>query len=208
MPIKEIVIYVAIALCVITIWNNRPPPKGAGVYTIHLIGTNKWYVGESVQVRERWRQHRADLAKGEHHSIRLQADWNRYPHFMFRFCCRERFLFTGLANQNKLKIALMFREGWWIDKKNSYLTYNTEKTIEDLKWMADTGRTNNRRLAKYRGYRKFIRRNIWCATHWSPPMLTATLYNPLAWLMVWGSVFLIVAVAYQNKETIITWIGG
>lgn len=200
------VIYAVAAIIALAVWYNRPPPKGAGVYTIHLIGTNKWYVGESVQVKERWRQHRADLNKGEHHSIRLQADWNRYPHFMFHFCCRERFLFTRFAQQDKLKIALMYREAWWIDKKNAYLTYNTEKTLEDLKWMADTGRTNNRRLVKYRGYRKFIRRKIWCATHWIPPIITSTLYNPLAWLVVWGSVFLIASTLYHNREVVMEWL--
>lgn len=168
--------------------------------------TGKRYVGESVDIKRRWREHKRDLANGTHHSKRLQKDYNRYGRFAFSYRVRERFWFTKGVNEDKLKIALLMREGYWIDRYNSNYQYNQEDSMGDLKKIADIGR-GNPKFAKYRKYRKFIKRHMAYATHWRPPIITSTLYNPLAWLVVWGSVFLIALTLYHNREVVVAWFG-
>ena len=43
-----------------------------GVYKIINLQTNKIYVGSSVDIEGRWKQHKKLLLKNKHHSIRLQ----------------------------------------------------------------------------------------------------------------------------------------
>lgn len=49
-----------------------------GVYLIRNSVNGKVYVGSSVNIEQRWRQHKSDLNKNSHHSGHLQAAWNRY----------------------------------------------------------------------------------------------------------------------------------
>ena len=147
-----------------------------GVYQIKNVANGKRYVGESLDVVKRWQEHRRDLAKGNHHCKRLQADYKHYPNAVFRYRIRERFWFTKhFVNHNKLILTLLLREGYHMDKTNSLLAYNTDDTISALKMFADTG--NNKRFAKYKRYRKWINRHIGYAIHWRPHILVASLYN-------------------------------
>ena len=98
----------------------------------------------------------------------------------------ERFWFTKYANPNKLKIALLMREGYWMDRYNSIYDYNNEDSIGDLKKFADIGK-GNPKFKKYRRYRRFIRRNMIFAKRWMPHILVATLYNPIVKLALLGS---------------------
>ncbi len=149
-----------------------------GVYVIRNRITGKRYVGESVDIKRRWREHKRDLANGTHHSKRLQKDYNRYGRFAFSYRVRERFWFTKGVNEDKLKIALLMREGYWIDRYNSNYQYNQEDSMGDLKKVADMGR-GNPKFAKYRKYRKFIKRHMAYATRWRPHIMVAGLYNPM-----------------------------
>jgi len=57
----------------------------AGVYTITNTANGKLYVGSTVNLAHRWRQHRRLLSKGTHHSIKLQRAWNKYSADAFEF---------------------------------------------------------------------------------------------------------------------------
>ena len=156
-----------------------------GVYVIRNRITGKKYVGESLDIKRRWREHKAELAKGKHHSKRLQKDYNRYGKLAFSYKVLERFWFTKGANRDKLKFALLLREGYYMDVLDSDLDYNEEHSIADLKKIADTGR-GNPKFAKYKRYRRFIRRNIGYAKHWRPHIMVAGLYNPFVKILVIG----------------------
>ena len=157
-----------------------------GIYKIKNRITHKVYIGESLDIKRRWSQHKNDLRHGKHHSERLQRDWKKYGEKAFRFSVVERFWFTKYANPNKLKIALLMREGYWMDRYNSIYDYNNEDSIGDLKKFADIGK-GNPKFKKYRRYRRFIRRNMIFAKRWMPHILVATLYNPIVKLALLGS---------------------
>jgi group I intron endonuclease len=61
----------------------------SGVYEIRHVESGKVYIGSSVNVRARWRQHRSDLRMGRHHSRRLQRSWNEHGASAFAFRVRE-----------------------------------------------------------------------------------------------------------------------
>ena len=156
-----------------------------GIYKIKNRITHKVYIGESVDIKRRWNQHKNDLRHGKHHSERLQRDWDKYGERAFKFKVVERFWFTKHANPNKLKIALLMREGFWIDVYNSIYDYNNEDSIGDLKKFADLGK-GNPKFKKYKPYRRFIKRHMSYAKHWRPRIMTAMLYNPMLKLIVLG----------------------
>ena len=143
------------------------------------------YIGESVDIKSRWHTHKSELRRGVHHSERLQKDWKKYGEKAFRFSVVERFWFTKYANPNKLKIALLMREGYFIDRYNSIYDYNNEDSIGDLKKFADLGK-GNPKFKRYKRYRRFVRRNMIFAKRWMPHILVATLYNPIIKLVLLG----------------------
>lgn len=156
-----------------------------GIYKIKNRITHKVYIGESVDIKSRWNTHKSELRRGVHHSERLQKDWKKYGEKAFRFSVVERFWFTKCANPNKLKIALLMREGYFIDRYNSIYDYNNEDSIGDLKKFADLGK-GNPKFKRYKRYRRFIRRNMIFAKRWMPHILVATLYNPIIKLVLLG----------------------
>lgn len=64
-------------------------PKVAGIYAIVYRETGIRYIGQSVDIRNRWRIHRNDLARGVHHSPYLQRMWNKYGSDAFDFVILE-----------------------------------------------------------------------------------------------------------------------
>lgn len=157
-----------------------------GIYKIKNRITHKVYIGESINIAQRWSTHKSELRRGTHHSERLQKEWKKYGEKAFRFSVVERFWFTKYANPNKLKIALLMREGYWMDRYNSIYDYNNEDSIGDLKKFADIGK-GNPKFKRYRRYRRFIRRNMIFAKRWMPHILVATLYNPIVKLALLGT---------------------
>lgn len=150
-----------------------------GVYVIQNRINRKRYVGESLDVKKRWAEHRRDLSKGKHHCKRLQADYNKYPSIVFKYRVRERFFFTKhFVNHDKLILTLLLREGFWMDYYNSTLDFNSEDSLADLKKFCDTGK-GNPKFKRYRKYRRWVRRHIRYGTRWRTPLAVASLYNPV-----------------------------
>lgn len=54
------------------------PSNTPGIYGILNIVTGRIYIGSSVNVRKRWRQHCSSLRRGEHVNSRLQRSWNKH----------------------------------------------------------------------------------------------------------------------------------
>lgn len=57
----------------------------SGVYAIRCVTTGKAYVGSAVHLARRWRTHRAQLRRGNHHSQHLQRAWDKYGESAFVF---------------------------------------------------------------------------------------------------------------------------
>lgn len=60
-----------------------------GVYTITNTANGKQYVGQSLDILQRWRQHRHRLDEGTHLNAHLQAAWNLHgaDTFLFQVLC-------------------------------------------------------------------------------------------------------------------------
>lgn len=61
----------------------------SGVYCIENINTNKKYIGQSIDVNERWRKHVSELNNNSHHNDYLQKAWNKYGEDSFIFYVLE-----------------------------------------------------------------------------------------------------------------------
>jgi group I intron endonuclease len=57
----------------------------SGIYVIRNLVNGKRYIGSSVDIFARWRQHRHALKRGTHHSSHLQNAWRKYGSEAFRF---------------------------------------------------------------------------------------------------------------------------
>ncbi len=64
-------------------------PHVSGIYRILCKVTGDCYIGQSRDIYLRWSGHRNKLRKGEHLSVRLQSDWNKYGESAFEFAVIE-----------------------------------------------------------------------------------------------------------------------
>ena len=85
-----------------------------GIYKIENLINHKVYIGQSVNVKERFHKHRGDLRNGKHNSKHLQNAWNKYGEKNFSFeiieeCAKEK---------------LDEREIYWIDFYGGFMSPN------------------------------------------------------------------------------------
>lgn len=64
-------------------------PKGPGVYLITNVLDGKVYVGSSVNMQKRCREHVSQLGRGRHHNRRLQSAWRKHGPEAFTFTVLE-----------------------------------------------------------------------------------------------------------------------
>ena len=83
--------------------------KLVGIYKITNIVNDKIYVGQSIAIKQRWSQHKAELRKNKHGNCHLQKAWNKYGEEKFKFSVLE-YLDTDIS-----KDFLTEREQYWID---------------------------------------------------------------------------------------------
>lgn len=102
-----------------------------GIYKITNIKSNKVYIGETMDIRRRWKEHIDNLDNNIHHSYKLQQDWNKYGADCFEFKILS-VLDESVTNYID-KYILMIYEEKYISKYNSIATgYNVEHTIEKV----------------------------------------------------------------------------
>ena len=86
--------------------------KILGIYCITNRTNNKKYVGCSVNIKGRWRQHKHQLRNNKHCNSHLQASWNKYGETNFSF---------SILEEVESKAHIVERENFWITfyKSNS-----------------------------------------------------------------------------------------
>jgi group I intron endonuclease len=57
----------------------------SGIYKITCLKNGRFYVGSTVNLKERWQTHRSRLRKGNHENPYLQNTWNKYGEASFVF---------------------------------------------------------------------------------------------------------------------------
>ena len=86
----------------------------SGIYGIHNVVNDKWYVGQSQDIPRRWRQEKAGLRNGAIHrkgnNQHISSDWLSYGENSFEWVILEH-CSTDVLNE---------REMYWISVKNSY----------------------------------------------------------------------------------------
>ena len=65
---------------------NKPiKPIICGIYAIHCIPKDKWYIGSSNNVNRRLNTHKRELTNGSHNNLLLQKDYNELGASSFSF---------------------------------------------------------------------------------------------------------------------------
>jgi len=84
--------------------------KIIGVYKIVNLVNGKIYIGSSIDIKGRWKEHIRDLKNNKHHSTYLQRSWNKYGEDNFKFCIVEE------CNNDQT----LDKEQYYLDKYKSY----------------------------------------------------------------------------------------
>lgn len=83
-----------------------------GIYEILNTNTNKRYIGSSIDIERRWKEHDAMLRHNNHHSIKLQRSYNKTKD-------KDIFTYNIIESVTDLKI-LHEREQYYIDEYDSF----------------------------------------------------------------------------------------
>lgn len=118
---------------------NDPSPKEArmnnsvsGIYQIRNVVNENLYIGSTVNIKKRWRNHISDLKNNKHHSRHLQNAWNKYSADVFEFSILETCSI----------FALIFREQHYINLYQP--VYNNSPTAGSALGVKHTAETRER----------------------------------------------------------------
>ena len=105
--------------------------KLVGVYKITNKENYSVYIGESLDIDNRWKEHIRSLNSNSHHCYKLQEDWNEFGEEYFVFEILEEI--KPLDTKEKTIMELLCIEGKYIDEYDSINNgYNVENTIEEV----------------------------------------------------------------------------
>ena len=83
--------------------------KMIGIYKIENQVNGKIYIGQSINIEQRWYNHRNELNSNRHCNSHLQAAWNKYEEESFIFNIIEECILKNIDDKEK----------HWIDFYNS-----------------------------------------------------------------------------------------
>lgn len=116
-----------------------------GIYQITNLKSGKLYIGQSVDIQKRIKDHLYELNHGIHANRYLQAAWNKYGESNFVFSTLE------LISEEHLTE----RERYWV---NFYGGYESDK-LYNLREPGPTGRMSVESIAKLSESQKQLRKN-------------------------------------------------
>jgi len=89
---------------------NTKMEYNCGVYAIYNTYTDKYYIGSSNNIYNRWTVHRHGLRTNQHHSSKLNHSWNKHGNKAFKFL-----LIQACSEED-----LIDREQYWMDYFDAY----------------------------------------------------------------------------------------
>ena len=105
-----------------------------GIYKITNTENGKCYIGSSMNISNRWNQHKIDLNRKNHHSIKLQRSFNKYGEEKFKY---------EIVEEVSIE-ELLIREQFYINFFDSYNNgYNSVPTAGNNMGMIHSEETKN-----------------------------------------------------------------
>lgn len=83
--------------------------KTCGIYVIRRVGSDECYVGQSVNIEQRWSDHRKELKRNRHRNSRMQNVFNKHGEGIFVIAILQ----TGFDPADKTEITAS--EQFWMD---------------------------------------------------------------------------------------------
>jgi group I intron endonuclease len=80
--------------------------ENTGIYKIENLVNGKIYIGSSVDIKNRWRQHLGYFSRGKHGNVYLQRAWDKYGSENFKFDIIEKCDTGILAEREQYYIDL------------------------------------------------------------------------------------------------------
>lgn len=80
--------------------------KKPGIYCITCVDTGKRYIGQSVNIYNRWQQHKYELNSNKHYNDYLQNAWNKYGADQFNISVLEYCSIEDLNENERYYINL------------------------------------------------------------------------------------------------------
>ena len=114
-----------------------------GIYAIKNKVNGKLYIGQSIHIEERWKQHIAELNCNSHCNYKIQNEWETYGRHSFEFSILEKIDVDYNYSKKKLRVVLLARENYYISKFNSIKNgYNIEDTLVNILKKENTAFSN------------------------------------------------------------------
>lgn len=108
----------------------------SGVYIIKNIVNNKIYIGSSVDIHKRWKEHIRLLRNNKHKNKYLQDDWNKYGEHEFEFTIEEE---TVYLKKEVLEIEQKYLNLYKsFDKNTGYNVCKFAGSSLGIKWSEES----------------------------------------------------------------------
>lgn len=115
---------------------NTPKRMYAAIYSITNLKTGRVYIGETIDVLNRYAKHQEDLRSGTHTSQSLQNDYLTYGYNNFTFRILEyipvpdTLSLNNLHQYMKLRLILLMRENFYQHQYTN--TYNKKFSLKEV----------------------------------------------------------------------------
>src|ERR1039458_145551 len=89
------------------------PIYQAGIYSIYCIANEKQYIGSSVNIKRRFREHRSKLSRNIHTCRHLQNAWNKYGAESFVFNVVEHIIEPLVTAKQLMDVEQVWLDAYW-----------------------------------------------------------------------------------------------
>jgi len=119
-----------------------------GIYKIRNKDNGKYYVGSSIDIDGRWREHKKGLINNLHYNKKLQSSWNIHGESAFEF-----FVVEELPDYNYKQLLSEEQKYLDVAKKEKPSVYNLKFTaVGGWNWGDDRLRLSVKRGKDHRDY--------------------------------------------------------